>query len=466
MSRPAVAVIVPVLGRPASVRPLMASLQAATPQPYRLLFVASADDEVELAELRAAGADYIVADPKRGTWACKINDGFRATTEPWVLAAADDLRFRPGWFERALEWADASTCVIGTNDICNPRVMCGQHATHALFRRDYVERFGTIDEPGLVMHEGYRHDYADNEAMETAVARGVYVHAFDAIVEHMHPLVGKAPDDATYRLGRKGSAQGAQLFRRRKGIWKSKPTRISLVAPPERAVVVTASYGGYDAGLHVPVAQDMAVDFVCFTEDERLVVPEPWRVIVRSPVHEEPRMAAKIHKMLPDAGCPDVVWVDASHEITSPSFVREALASRHDGVAAFRHPRRDCIYDEFAALLGAENQNGLYFDRPLREQAALYREQRYPTRAGLFACGVVAWDLRDARTAELGRAWFDECERFSHQDQVEFPVVCRRLGIESGIFPVDQIEPRLSRGKRYLANRWLRIWPHNITVRA
>jgi hypothetical protein len=112
--------------------------------------------------------------------------------------------------------------IVGTNDLANPRVMCGQHATHMLIRRSYIAKHsGVVDEPRKVIHEQYPHEYADDELIQTAMARGAYAHAFDSLVEHCHPMVGKAPDDETYRLGRSRSRQGRRLFRARRPLWQT-----------------------------------------------------------------------------------------------------------------------------------------------------------------------------------------------------------------------------------------------------
>jgi len=455
---PVVAILIPVLGRPHRIVPTIESVAAATSEPHRLLFLASDGDSPTIAALEAAGADHLVVAPGRGSWACKINDGYRATTEPWIFTGADDLAFHPGWFPRALAWADEKTGVIGTNDIANPRVMQGQHSTHSLFRRSYVDEHGTIDGPG-VMHEGYAHQFTDDEAIQTAMARGVYVHAFDSIVEHLHPMVGKAPDDDTYRLGREGTRDGKRMFLHRKRLWAIPAAQVSPA--PARAVVVTACYGGVDTTLHPQAPQDMPVDWVCFTDEPGRVVPAPWQVVHAPARFDHPCLAAKVHKTSPTADVADVVWIDASIEVTSSSFVRDALAARRDGVATFAHPRRRCIYDEAEASLGAEGQGGKYADLPLLDQVAHYRAEGHPPGGGLYACGVVAWDLADPRAVELGRQWLAECERWSWQDQLSFPVVCRRLGITPGMFPLRQIERS---GRGFLANRWLRIHAHTIST--
>lgn len=212
-----VAILVPVLNRPANVAPLMESIQATTPDPYRVLWICDPGDTAEQDEIAHEGGWMISPG---GSYASKINAGFRETDEPWLMLAADDLRFHPEWLERAMRWATPETGVIGTNDLCNPRVMCGEHSTHSLVRRSYIDaESGVVDEPGKVLHEGYMHEYCDDEMVQTAMARGRYVHAFDSIVEHLHPLVDKAPDDDTYRKGRVHTRQSRRLFAMRRRLW-------------------------------------------------------------------------------------------------------------------------------------------------------------------------------------------------------------------------------------------------------
>jgi glycosyltransferase involved in cell wall biosynthesis len=220
MGTEAVVIVVPVLGRPHRVAPLMASVEDATPEPHRTLFVVNDNDVDELTALREAGADFMTVPAKRGSWACKINDGYRASTEPYLFTGADDIEFHPGWFTAAVRLMTGPVQVVGTTDLCNPRTMDGDHSTHTLIARTYVDEHGTIDKPAQVLHEGYHHDYADDELIATAKARGVYAHGFESVVEHLHPWAKKAPDDATYRLGRRWRQHGRRLFERRQRLWQ------------------------------------------------------------------------------------------------------------------------------------------------------------------------------------------------------------------------------------------------------
>ena len=218
------AILVPVLRRPQNVRPLLASIAEATPEPHRVLFLVTAGDSAEIDEIRSAGADLLEVPPnRRGDYARKINAGYSATSDPFLFLGADDLAFRPGWLSAALAlFEDPRIGVVGTQDLGNERVRNGLHATHSVVRRDYVDRFGTIDERRKVLHEGYWHEFVDDEFVATAQLRGAFAFAHDSIVEHLHPLWGKAPTDALYDAHAVRMRHGRTLFARRRRLWRSR----------------------------------------------------------------------------------------------------------------------------------------------------------------------------------------------------------------------------------------------------
>lgn len=216
--------LVPVLNRPDRVDPLVASLRETSDA--RLLFLLSPGDEREDRAVRKAAHRYANVATLRmffrnapGDYARKINTGVRETTEPWLLQAGDDLHFHPGWEEAALQLTDRFR-VIGTNDLCNPRVRSGRHSTHSLVHRSYVDERGTADEDGKMLHEGYRHNFVDDEFIQTARRRREFGFAFDAHVEHLHPMRGATPLDQTYRLGQSGFADDRIMLARRRHLWR------------------------------------------------------------------------------------------------------------------------------------------------------------------------------------------------------------------------------------------------------
>ena len=215
-------VLLPVLDRPGRVEPLLASLRAsAAEHDLRELFIASEDDYAEIAEIERVGARrFEVPGPRApGDYALKINVGAMLSDADWFFVGADDLHFHPGWLDACLRLHEATgALVIGTNDLGNPMVRRGLHATHSLVHRSYLEQ-GTIDEPGKLLHEGYDHNCVDVEFTETAIFRQKWAFAHEAVVEHLHWLWKKASSDATYTLGQSAYQADQALLRSRWPLW-------------------------------------------------------------------------------------------------------------------------------------------------------------------------------------------------------------------------------------------------------
>lgn len=221
------AVIVPVLNRPQNAEGLEASYEDSIEflLDSSMVFICSPGDDEQIDVCRSLRARTLVADWKSGPgdYARKCQLGYEETDEPLVLLAADDLIFHPGWLEAVEKIADEYDCgVIGTNDMANPLVKRGLHSTHPVVRRCYIDTHGgVVGEPGTVYHQGYDHQFVDVELVQTAMQRGCYAHAHDAIVEHRHPIYDrKVASDATYKKGQAKGADDRRLFDSRRHLWE------------------------------------------------------------------------------------------------------------------------------------------------------------------------------------------------------------------------------------------------------
>lgn len=225
-----VAALIPVLDRPASARPLVESFAASEfGVPLELWFICSMGDLEQLAVVADLVDEYrnvhsmLVPWPAgiRGDYARKINMGLWVTDAQFVLCGADDLRFDYCWADVALATLIAQeTGFCGTNDLANPLVMKGKHATHPVVRRAYALELGTIDTPGLIYHEQYWHQYVDNEACGTAMFRGCWSFAEESVVRHLHPIFDrKVKTDRTYELGQQYGNEDRKLLRQRESLW-------------------------------------------------------------------------------------------------------------------------------------------------------------------------------------------------------------------------------------------------------
>lgn len=152
-----------------------------------------------------------------GSFGEKVNWGFEISKEPWLFLVGDDVHFHRGWLDQALEVARTTgKHVIGTNDLGNPAVLAGEHATHMLISRDYIEHQGASwDGPGVVCHEGYRHWFVDNEIVMAAKQRRAWAPCLASHVEHMHPYFRKGKVDDVYRIGEAAAGLDQVLWQAR-----------------------------------------------------------------------------------------------------------------------------------------------------------------------------------------------------------------------------------------------------------
>jgi hypothetical protein len=207
------------LGRPHHIDPLVESLTATAPD-VGILFGCSPRDVEVIAALKQRDLDLFIVDgPYRGDYATKINTGYRLTSEPLMFLGASDIQFHAGWFEAATLRLFDGIGVVGTNDLGSKRVMAGNHSTHSLVTREYVDRFGTIDQRGVVLHEGYPHEFVDDEFVQTAMHRNAFAFATDSIVEHLHPNWGKGESDDLYDGQAFRMRMGRKLYKQRQHLW-------------------------------------------------------------------------------------------------------------------------------------------------------------------------------------------------------------------------------------------------------
>lgn len=201
----------------------------------------------------------------------------------------------------------------------------------------------------------------------------------------------------------------------------------------DRPAVYTAIYGGVDE-LIAPVAQDIEVDWYCFTDDPSRPGTQPWQVVVQPGRYDDSRLNAKWPKLMPHEALPRhrwTIWVDGNLAIDSPSFVREALSYAGSGLAVFRHPLRYSICHEAYACLRRPDCRMM----PLLEQVRHYYSQGYEDVAGLYACNVLVRDSVRWSRWGIGESWLEECMRWSLRDQLSFPVLLSEAGLAPDLFP-------------------------------
>ena len=220
-------IIVPVLGRPQNVRPLVDSIKENIVVEHRIIFLCSQGDDDEISEANITPEIDIVATSTfpagPGDYAKKINAAFRSTKSPFIFTAADDVTFTPGWDTHILAVAERTGAgMVGSNDDANPLVKRGRHSTHSLFSRAYIDKVGGtfFDGPGVVYHEGYDHQWIDTEAVKAAMDRREWAFARRSVVKHHHPMYDRSVSmDDTYRRALGDARSDQALYRARLQEW-------------------------------------------------------------------------------------------------------------------------------------------------------------------------------------------------------------------------------------------------------
>ncbi len=218
-----IAIVVPTLGRPGALRPLLASITTATPAGVaNIIFVVDHNDKETHVELQSAwkqGWNFKVLF-EDGTYPQKVNAGMRACSDPLVLPTADDVVFYPRWLEYALAAFGPGVNVVGTNDL-TPITADGTHATMPIIRRSYIEQPGAaFAEPGVLFHEGYHHNRCETETCQLAMRRGVWQFCAESIIEHRHHTWGSREVDETDRRGNLQNREADEaLFAEREAAW-------------------------------------------------------------------------------------------------------------------------------------------------------------------------------------------------------------------------------------------------------
>ena len=208
------AVLVPVLGRPHRVSPLLDAFLATTPD-CEIFLIADRGDRAEIRAVKRDGRARLLICG--GTYAQKINFAVQRTDHPLLFLGADDLEPQRGWLAAAKRRLRRRIGMVGVNDLIERN---REHATHFLMTRAYASR-PTIDgQPGPCC-TAYAHWKIDDELIATAKSRNAYAYAPDAHVRHLHYLNNLAPDDDTYQKGRQRRSQDIGIFQSRRRLWEA-----------------------------------------------------------------------------------------------------------------------------------------------------------------------------------------------------------------------------------------------------
>ena len=207
----------------------------------------------------------------------------------------------------------------------------------------------------------------------------------------------------------------------------------------DRSIIYTAIAGGYD-NLKPPWGDNPnSPTRLAFVDNPDLCAGTGcpgWQIEPMSSICMDPLMQAKsykvmAHKVLP-AGTEFSLWVDGSMAFNAGLHPGDlALRYLKDAdLALFRHPIRDCLYDEaHRCNVGKMDDSSV-----MARQMNRYRAEGYPRNNGLAECAVILRRHTPA-VARLNEMWWKEIAEGSRRDQLSFGYVCWKLDVKYAFFP-------------------------------
>jgi len=218
-------------------------------------------------------------------------------------------------------------------------------------------------------------------------------------------------------------------------------------------LVYSCVTGGYDQVAKTLLSRtgisDDRVRYVLYTDQVSSVTPEAeddpktsfWTLrplLWRHPLCS--RRTARWHKVNShklDVSSLVTVWIDGSHRFKEGVNVVDDLvaqATRLTDLATFKHPERNCVYQEILACKQFRKDNPVLMDAQINR----YRAEGYPAYAGMVETSCVV-RKSSAAVTQFNNAWWQQIEAGSYRDQLSFNYVARKQNFLYGIVPGDRV---------------------------
>lgn len=187
-------------------------------------------------------------------------------------------------------------------------------------------------------------------------------------------------------------------------------------------VVYTAIFGRKEVFID-PSWIDKNARYIMFTDRDDIKT-SVYEIIKCKGQFEDSSKSAKLFKILPHNFIQSdySLWHDGHLTITGDvlSFIQQKLSeSNVDDLFLFRHPTRNCIYDEAQACIKLRKD----YPETIREQIDRYIRRGYPKNNGLIRGSTIYRKHTSIAVQLLMRDWWKEVKQYSNRDQLSFNYV-------------------------------------------
>lgn len=202
-----------------------------------------------------------------------------------------------------------------------------------------------------------------------------------------------------------------------------------------KIAILTSLVGFSGATVRDPTYKTWDVDYFAFVDRQHDC--KVWKQIpafdFSTDSQYKDRRNAKLAKVLGSFLIPNYdyyIWHDPYCEVVEPpiNLIENFLVN--SDICLFKHPERDCVYDEIEILMdrNLDNESNLLATKEFLEI------NHYPKNNGLFELTSFAY-RNSAEMQQLMLTWWELICKYSSRDQLTFPYALHKHGLRHNLFP-------------------------------
>lgn len=189
-----------------------------------------------------------------------------------------------------------------------------------------------------------------------------------------------------------------------------------------KVVIYTAITNGYDE-LKDPDYVSDNFDYICFT-DNKSIKSDVWQIRHFENSDLDPVRKCREVKVLPHKYFKQYdysVWIDGNIEITGDinQLLKELIIPSKLDFFTFRHPFRNCVYEEAEECIRQGKDNA----QIIKHQLQKYINNHFPEQTGLVESNVIIRKHNSKKLVKVLEDWWQEINDYSRRDQLSFNYV-------------------------------------------
>jgi len=194
-----------------------------------------------------------------------------------------------------------------------------------------------------------------------------------------------------------------------------------------KIAIYTAVFGGKDV-VQEPVKyiKNENIDYFLISDNQE-IKSKCYKVIYKKPIYDDITKNARFYKIIGLDLFNEydyVIWHDANIQIVHNEILKVLRFVENKGIAFFKHPDRNCIYDEAIKCIQLEK------DYPFKilKQILGYYIRGIKNEVGLYETGFFVRNNK-FRNKDFTNLWWNEIKNKSRRDQLSLPYSLNKTNI-------------------------------------